>query len=254
MIDDPRIVLERDGHVATLRLNRPEAHNAVSFEMLQALDAALDDLAATPPRLVVLSAVDPGFCAGIDLKESRETTPEFARTRVTTMHRVLGKLRGLPVPVIGALNGVCAGLGCEIAISADIRLAAPAARFSYPEPRVAVPSPTHHLISLIGLGRAQEMLLSARWVDALEAQQTGLVTRIVDDIEQAVVAEVERYLSLSPLSLRRTKENILTALHEGAAAADARHIEGVVEASATQDRKEALAAFAEKRAPNFTGR
>jgi enoyl-CoA hydratase/carnithine racemase len=252
-MNDNRIVLERDEHVATLRLNRPEAHNAVNFEMLRALEAALDDIAASPPRMVILSAVEPGFCAGIDLKESRETTPEFARTRVTTMHRMLTKLRRLPVPVIGALNGVCAGLGCELAISADIRIATSDARFSYPEPRVAVPSPTHHLIRLIGLGRAQEMLLTARWIDAREARDIGLVTRVVDDIGTAVGVEVERFMGLSPLSLRRTKENILKALYEGTDAADVHHIEGVVEAASTADRKEALAAFAEKRAPRFTG-
>src|SRR5690606_21491073 len=113
---------------------------------------------ANPPRVVMLRAAASGFCSGVDLKESREATPEFARKRVTMMHTVLGKLRRMPVPVVAAIDGVALGLGCELAISADIRVASPGSSFGYPEPKVAVPSPAHHLVWLIGLARAQELL------------------------------------------------------------------------------------------------
>src|SRR5690606_17795208 len=109
---------------------------------------------------VVLAAAGKGFCGGVDLKESREADAAFASKRVTLMHEVLRRLRSLPAPLIVAMRGTAAGLGCELAISGDLRIVAPDARLGYPEPRVAVPSPAHHLTHLIGMARAQDMLLT----------------------------------------------------------------------------------------------
>ena len=254
MNDEQSILLERREQTATITLNRPRVHNALNFPALEALAGVLDDLEQNPPRVVVVKGATPGFCAGIDLKESREATSEFANRRVTLMHAVLRRLRRFPAPVITAIDGVAAGLGCELAISGDIRLATPHSRLSYPEPRVAVPSPTHHLIWLIGLSRAQDMLLTARWVHADEAERIGLVTRLVDDLDTATQTEIDRLLTLSPVSLTDTKANIWQAIDAGAAAASQHHIEHVTFAAGTADRQEALAAFAEKREPRFSGR
>lgn len=252
-IDTDLVLLERDRGVATLTLNRPQYKNAVNLQMLQEIDGALDHLMADRPRAVILAASDPGFCSGVDLKESRESTPEFARERVSTMHRVLNKLRQFPAPVIAAADGVCLGLGCELFISADLRLATPESSFGYPEPRVAVPSPAHRLVWLIGLAHAQEMLLTARFIDADEAHRFGLVTRVSGDIGEATQATVEQVSKLSPFSLAKTKENIVLSMESGADAAAGHHIEGVTGAASTRDRQEALQAFAEKREPRFTG-
>jgi enoyl-CoA hydratase/carnithine racemase len=252
-MDEQAIIVGREGEIATITLNRPQVHNALNLPALQQFEEQLDRLTGQAPRVLILCASTPGFCAGIDLKESREATPIFAGARVTTMHRVLWKLRRFPAPVVAAIDGPAAGLGCELAISADLRLVSPTARFSYPEPRVAVPSPGHHLIWLIGLARAQEMLLTARWVHADEAERIGLATRIVDDPGAAAWEMAQHLLTLSSLSLRVTKENIWRAIDDGAEAASHHHISGVTDAAATNDRREALAAFAEKRAPRFTG-
>ncbi len=246
--------LERAGEVASLVVDRPDTRNAIDFDMLQALESHLDALHADPPRLVILRATDPGFCAGIDLKESREASGSFVQTRVATMHRCLRKLRSLPAPVVGAINGVAVGLGCELAISADLRVASEDARFSYPEPRLAVPSPAQHLVWLIGLAKAQDMLLTARWIEAPEAEQIGLATHIASDLDRAVEELADQILDLAPLSMRRTKENLWITITEGIEAASTHHQAGVTEAADTEDRKEALRAFAEKRSPEFTGR
>lgn len=248
------IRLERGDRLAELIIDRPESRNAINFEMLQTLELHLDDLHRNPPRLLVLKAAEPGFCAGIDLKESREASGDFVRTRVTTMHRCLKKLRSLPAPVIGAINGVAVGLGCELAISPDLRVVTPDSRFSYPEPRVAVPSPTSHLVWLIGLAKAQDMLLTARWIEAEEAEQFGLATHIAEDLDRAVLELSDQILDLAPLSMRRTKENLWITMTEGVEAASKHHQDGVTEAADTEDRTEALRAFAEKRPPEFTGR
>ena len=252
-MDEPSILLRAEGEIVSITINRPRVHNAINRTALEYLEGELDRLASDPPRVVILGATPPGFCAGIDLKESREATSEFAGARATIMHRVLSKLRRFPAPVVAAIDGPAAGLGCELAISADLRLASPRARFSYPEPRVAVPSPAHHLIWLLGLARAQEMLLTARWIEAEEAARIGLATRIVDDVDAGARELAEHLLTLSPVSLRVTKENVWRAIDEGAQAGTVHHIAGVAAAADTHDRREALLAFAEKRAPRFTG-
>jgi enoyl-CoA hydratase/carnithine racemase len=253
MTDVP-LRLERSGDIATLIIDRPEARNAINYPMLQALEQYLDELSQDLPRILVIRATDPGFCAGIDLKESREAQSDFVRVRVSLMHRCLNRLRSLPCPVIAAINGVAVGLGCELAISADLRIASPDARFCYPEPRVAVPSPSQHLVWLIGLARAQDMLLTARWIESPEAERIGLATHIAEDLERGVAELVDQIIDLAPLSLQRTKENLWITMTGGVEAASRHHQDGVTEAADTADRKEALRAFAEKRPPNFTGK
>ncbi|TVR73416.1 MAG: enoyl-CoA hydratase/isomerase family protein [Sphaerobacteraceae bacterium] len=252
-MNDSSLRLERSGDLATLTIDRPQARNAINFPMLESLEQALDDLSGNLPRLLVIRAAEPGFCAGIDLKESREARSDFVRVRVGLMHRCLNRLRSLPCPVVAAINGVAVGLGCEIAISADLRIASPDARFCYPEPRVAVPSPSQHLIWLIGLARAQDMLLTARWIEAPEAERIGLATHIAEDLDRGVAELTDQIMDLAPLSMRRTKENLWITMTEGIEAASRHHQDGVTEAADTADRKEALQAFAEKRRPHFTG-
>lgn len=245
--------IRRDGHVVTMTLNRPEVRNAVNHALLEQLDAALDELQRDPPRILILGATAPGFCAGIDLKESRNATAEFAHARVTLMHRVLDKLRRFPAPVITAIDGVCAGLGTELAISGDLRIASPTSRFGYPEPRVAVPSPAFHLVNLVGLSRAQDLLLTARWMGADEAERVGLVSRIAVDVDAAARELADVVARLAPVSLSLTKENLSLSVRIGVEAATRHHIDGVTSAAWSRDRAEALAAFAERREPTFTG-
>lgn len=249
-VESPLIV-EVENDVTTLTLNRPRSRNAVNFELLTMLDETLDRLTADPPRVIVLRGAAPGFSSGIDLKESRETNQEFARKRVSLMHRVLKKLRLIPAPLIVACDGVTAGLGTELLISGDLRFATKSSRMSYPEPRVAVPSPAHRLVWLVGLTTAQDMLLTARWVDADEAEKIGLITRAVDDLEATVNETVEQLRTLSPLALAQTKENLWVSIQAGSEGAAAHHIAAVTLSASTADRREALSAFAEKRAPKY---
>ena len=166
------------------------------------------------------------------------------------MHRVLDKLRRFPSPVITAIDGVCAGLGTELAISGDLRVASPGSRFGYPGPRVAVPSPAHHLVALV---RAQDLLLTARWMGADEGERIGLVSRVADDVDIAARELAAEVAKLSPISLMLTKENMSLSIHAGVEAASRHHIDGVTSAAWTSGRAEALAAFAERREPSFTG-
>jgi enoyl-CoA hydratase/carnithine racemase len=116
-----------------------------------------------------------------------------------------------------------------------------------------VPSPAPHLIRLIGLARAQEMLLTARWVEAEEAAQTGLITRLVEDSEAAARETAAQIAELAPLAVAWTKENISLSIRDGAEAASQHHCSKITFAASTTDRREALAAFGEKRQPHFKG-
>jgi enoyl-CoA hydratase/carnithine racemase len=250
---DEMLLFERDGQVATLTLNRPQVRNAVSLAMLERFDTLLDELYRNRPRAVIIGAVEPGYCAGIDLKEARDATVELVHARVTVMHRVMRKLRHLPVPVITAVNGVAVGFGCELTISGDLRLASPEARFSYSEVRVAVPSPGHQLIWLVGLARAQDLMLTGRWFDASEAERIGFVTRVCPDPNVAARELAEELCLLAPKAVADTKENFRMSVNAGLDAAVQHHIDSVTSATWTGDRREALAAFAERREPRFTG-
>lgn len=253
-MDSQSVILNYDPKVSVIKLNRPSVYNAIRFSDLEALDKAISSFEAEPPRVAILTASAPGFCSGVDLKESREATSQFARKRATLMHSVLARLRSLPFPVIAAIDGVAAGLGCELAISADLRIASPGSRFSYPEPKVAVPSPASHLITLVGMSRAQDMLLTARWIEADEALEWGLVQRVADRPEVAAREMASGLLELSPNSLQKTKEIMELSIRSGLARATNTHIEEVANAADTFDRREALEAFAERRKPRFEGR
>jgi enoyl-CoA hydratase/carnithine racemase len=251
--DHDSVLVERAEHITTVTLNRPRYRNAMNLGALEQIEAVIDECIENPPRAIILRASAPGFCSGIDLKESREVNPDFARKRVTTMHSVLGKLRRMPVPIIAAIDGVAVGLGCELVISADIRLATHGSTFGYPEPRVAVPSPAHHLVWLVGLARAQDLLLTARTIGAEEAASWAIVTRIEGDVEAAALKTARQIAELAPFSIAKTKENIVLSIAPGAEASSRHHIDGVHHAASMSDRKEALLAFAEKRKPIFTG-
>lgn len=253
MDNENLVLVEHDQRVTTITLNRPKLRNAINIDTLGVLDRIADDLTSNPPRVVLLGATAPGFCSGVDLKESREATPDFAHQRVSLMHQVLSKLRRMSVPIVAAIDGVALGLGCELAISADIRIASPDSTFGYPEARVAVPSPAHHLIHLIGLARAQELLLTARFVDGEEAASIGLATRVAGDVWTEARRTAEAIADLAPFAVAATKANIALAIGPGADEAAQHHIDGVHHAATTADRKEALAAFAEKRTATFTG-
>jgi enoyl-CoA hydratase/carnithine racemase len=218
---------------------------------LERLNEIVASIEGRPPRVLILTASDPGFSSGVDLKESREATTEFARTRSTFMQWILQRIRMLPCPVIAAIDGVAIGLGCELAISADLRLAAPSSRFRYPEPAIAVPSPTYYLAQIIGVARTQDMLLTARWIEAEEAASWGLVTTIVEKPLEAAKDLATQMLDLSPMALAKTKENLVIAMQSDMTTAVRHHIDYVAASAGSPDRAEALAAFAERRKPNF---
>lgn len=255
----PVLVSQQRG-VMQLRLNRPQALNALTNEALDALHAALSAGAAdSSVRCVLLSAEgDKAFCVGIDLVERTSLTTEQKGAQSQRVLHVVQALRRFPKPVVAAIGGWCLGAGLELCLACDIRVAAEDARFGFPEMELgAYPGGGGAVLlpRIVGLARAVEWLLSARKISADEASAIGLVTRVVAraDLEPAAGLVADRSTKLAPLAVAALKRSIEASLClplEEAFAADQQLRRPL---DATRDYEEGLRAFKEKRAPIFVG-
>jgi enoyl-CoA hydratase len=253
--------------IAQLTLNRPEKLNSMTAELVQSLHDHLDAIAVDPStRVVVLTGAGRGFCAGLDLG-GYGTTPNTAgmgRTQAgfaTQKHiaSLIPHLRSLPQPVIAAVNGPAAGGGFALVLGSDVRLAARAAKFNAAFIRIGLSAcdigTSWLLPRLIGAARAQELMLTGRVFDAEEAYRIGLVVDLVDDhaLLDTAYAKAEQIMLNAPFGVALTKEGMWSALEiPGMQAAIDLENRQQIMATATADHREAMMAFLERRAPNYT--
>lgn len=245
--------------VATLRLNRPQARNALNMEIKRALAAVLAAIPADDAvRAVLLTGTDPAFCAGGDVKEldASRSAGQVVTRHGWLLESVYEPLARLPVPTVAAVNGVTFGAGLSLMLSCDIAVAREDAVFSLAFSRMGLVPDCGSMWLLpraIGLNRAKELLFTARRFDAAEALSLGLVQRVVtaEDFE-AQSAELARSLARGPkrtlAATKRLLEQASTCTYDEALVLEA-HALGVVMSSA--EHGEALAAFGEKRDPDF---
>lgn len=252
------LVVEVADHVAVVTLSRPEVHNALNDRMLTELRDVLAVLADDDAvgAVVFAGSGTTAFAAGADIGEVAGYT---ARTALDArIQRVFDDIEDFPKPTIAAVNGVALGGGCELAMSCDIRIAAETARFGLPEANLAVlpgAGGTQRLARLIGTGRAIELILTGRQLDAAEARDVGLVTSVVapGDLLGAAREVARRILAQGPLAVRLAKLVVRTGMD-----ADQRTGQ-VVERLAqgllytTEDKREGTTAFLQKRPPDFRG-
>jgi enoyl-CoA hydratase/carnithine racemase len=251
--------------IAVVTLNRPQRMNALTFLAFQELQRLSDQLADDEDvRVLVITGAGRGFCAGLDLDDAATltgmTVAEFMRGQeswaksITSFHR-------LAIPVIAAVNGAAAGAGFSLALAADIRLAAPTARFNAAFIRIGLTGgdcgSSWLLPRIVGLGHASEILLTGRFVDAEEAVQLGLVNRVVpaDQLVDTTLDLADAIAGNSPMGVRLTKQALQSNVAEPSLDV-ALELENRNQAlaSRTDDMMEGLRAFREKRAPVFTGR
>jgi 2-(1,2-epoxy-1,2-dihydrophenyl)acetyl-CoA isomerase len=261
--EDVLLTTDADG-VRTVTLNRPKAYNALTVELKERLLATLRDAAASPEvRAVVLTGAGKAFCAGQDLKEhvALLKAGDSAPLRTVTDHYnpIVRTIVDMPKPVIAALNGPAAGAGAAFAYACDLRLAAASASFVMAFAGVGLgpdSGASWTLQRLVGYGRAAELMLLGRPVDATEALRLGLVGEVVEDGELARRAHaVAANLAAGPtLTYAKIKEVLNAAststLDEALAAEDAAQ----TVLGATADHREAVEAFVAKRKPEFQGR
>ncbi len=268
MIQD-RISISTDEHgVADVRLARPDKRNALDPAMFNALIESSDLLAKdTSLRAVVLSGEGKGFCAGLDFSsfqamsdsgeagEKRPATTDPDEGRIT--HRGQQAVYGwteLPVPVIAALRGHCLGGGIQLALGADIRIAAPDTKMSVLEIRwglVPDMTGTQALINLVGLDVAKELTFSGRMVGAEEALHLGLVTQIADDPHAAALVMAADIAKKSPHAIRAAKRIFNEASKLTVAEGFAMEREEIGRLIGSPNQAESVKAFFEKRDPNF---
>ncbi|MBL0122993.1 MAG: enoyl-CoA hydratase/isomerase family protein [Betaproteobacteria bacterium] len=265
MTANQKVLTRVDGHVVHVTINRPERHNAIDSETNFALEAAISAFAEDDDLwvAVIRGAGDKAFCAGGDIKAMNAAADGGEPYRIPpTGYGGLTSRFDLNKPVIAAVNGLAMGGGFEIALAADIVIAAEHAVFGLPEPLIGVVAYAggmHRLPRQIGMKRAMGLLLSGDSVDARTALDWGLVNEVVPtaELDDAVSRWAQKLLRAAPLALRATKECVRSGLDLSLAEAIARQDNAGYAAlesmRRSRDTLEGIAAFAEKRSPRWTG-
>jgi len=250
-----------DGAYCIVTLQRPERMNALSRTLLEELGLAFRAIAAEPNVRVaiVTGAGDKAFCAGADLRERQGMSENDVRALLGLYRRSFDAIDRCPKPVVAAINGVALGGGFEVALACDLRVAVRAAEVGLPETSLAIipgAGGTQRLSRLIGPGHAKEMILLARRVKADEALKAGLLTAVAEEGETAVAAarRVTAKLAVGPsLAFAAAMEAIDRGFERDIEAGmDLEHL-CYERTLVSADRREALAAFAEKRTPVYRG-
>ena len=255
------IDVERCDGTAVVTVNRPEQLNALDLEHAEALRAHLDELAhdAAVRAVVLTGAGEKAFVAGADIKYMRDLDVLGARRWGELGHAIGALLEGMPKPTVAAINGFALGGGCELALACDLRLASSNARLGQPEVTIGIfPGwgGTLRLARATSLGYAKELIFTGRTVEAAEALDRGLVNAVHEPAELLPEAlELCRSLAgKSPLALSYAKEAVSLALqgeHRANLETEARLFAMLF---SSEDQKEGMTAFVEKREPRFTGR
>jgi enoyl-CoA hydratase len=253
-----------DDGVAIVRLNRPDRMNTLGGSMKEDLEIAFFDYARNDPdvRCVVVTGVgDRAFCAGADIKERAANRPHPAEyfVRQKRTHDLFRRIETFERPVIAAINGVALGGGLEIALSCDIRIAADHARLGLPEVRLGVipaAGGTQRLPRAIGESAAKELIFTGRMLNAGEAQSLGLVSRVVpqDKLMDETMALAREIAAQPPLAVAFAKQAINAGLQVGIDEGLDYERYAAAMLMDTEDRKEGMTAFVEKRKPVFKGR
>jgi enoyl-CoA hydratase len=249
-----------DGRVATVTVNRPEVMNAFDEETLHLLrDTFLDLARREEVGAVVLTGAGKAFVAGADISEMRDKDPLDGRRFAELGQEVTCSIEAAPQPVIAAVNGYALGGGCEVALACDIRLASERARFGQPEVNLGIIpgwGGTQRLSRLCGPGFARELIFTGRMCSAEEAYRWGLVNAVYppDELPAKARELAESIASKSRIVLQQAKLAALRAFDQDLAGGLRLEADLFGLCFATQDQKEGMTAFLEKRAPQFTHR
>lgn len=251
-----------DHRILTVTLNRPDAANALNTQMgRDILDLfsglLIDDRGIR--CIVVTGAGERAFCAGGDLKERLGMSDEVWQRQHALFEQAYYSVMDCPVPIIAAVNGAAYGGGCELALACDFIHAADTARFALTEPRLGIipgAGGTQNLPRAVGLRRAKELIMTTAPFSAAEAQVWGMVNRVVAaaDLMSGAMDTAQRIAANGPVAVRQAKRAMSVGIESDLKTGLAIEVEAYNRTVSTEDRREGVRAFNEKRAPVFTGR
>jgi enoyl-CoA hydratase len=255
------LLFECNAGIGVITLARPQALNALNYEMLKELDNLLDRLTQdeTVKVVIITGSGNKAFVAGADITEMQNLSALNGRKWGKFGQAVFNKLENLPQPVIAAVNGFALGGGCELAMACDIRIAAETARFGQPEVTLGITpgfAGTQRLPRLIGKGRAKELLFTGDIIDAQEAYRLGLVNKVTipEELISTAKALAEKIMSRAEVAVKLCKAAVNEGLDMDIESAIAYEAEVFGLCFATADQKEGMTAFIEKRKAVFIGR
>ncbi|PLX45821.1 MAG: enoyl-CoA hydratase [Deltaproteobacteria bacterium] len=255
------LLVEREGGVVTLTMNRPEKMNSFSLELLREFGEVLGDIAYDPSLqcVIITGAGEKAFCAGADLAERAKMNETEVKKTVATIRRTMDLVENLPAPTIAAINGFAFGGGLEIALACDIRLISENAKVGLTETSLAIipgAGGTQRLPRIIGKAKAKELIFTARRITGADAVEIGLASKCVPQSElleeaKGIAAEIAKN---GPVALRMAKRAVDKGMEMDLASGLAFESSCYEIIVPTEDRVEGLTAFKEKRPPVYKGR
>ncbi len=255
------LLLEIEGKIATVTVNRPKALNALNKEtLLELIDCFKGLMGNDAAQVVILTGSgEKAFVAGADISFMRKLTPLEVRDFANLGQECMATIEKLGKPVIAAVNGFALGGGCELAISCDIRLASDNAKFGQPEVNLGILpgfGGTQRLPRLIGRGRASELIFTGDMIGAEEAWRIGLVNRVVPQAQLLPTCRemAHKIISRGPVAVRLSKDAIIAGLEMDLTRACAYEVDQFALSFTTDDQKEGMDAFLEKRPAQFQGK
>lgn len=255
------IILEKEGKIAIVTINRPKALNALNSETLKEMDWVIDEVEQDEEILAVVltGSGEKAFVAGADISEMKEMSTVQGRKFGILGNKVFRRLENLEKPVIAALNGFTLGGGCELAMACDIRIASTKTKVGQPEVGLGITpgfGGTQRLARLVGLGMAKELIYTGKVIGAEEAFRIGLVNKIVEpeNLLAEAKALANTIASQAPIAVSLCKAAINKGIQTDIDTALSYESEVFGECFATEDQKEGMSAFVEKREKNFKNR
>ncbi|MBA5850838.1 short-chain-enoyl-CoA hydratase [Clostridium sp. cel8] len=256
-MDLKNVIFEKEGKIALITINRPKALNALNTETLTEIDCVIDKIATDEDIFaVILTGSGKAFVAGADISEMKDLNADQGRKFGILGNKVFRKLENLEKPVIAAVNGFALGGGCEISMACDIRIASSKAKFGQPESGLGITpgfGGTQRLTRLVGLGMAKELIYTAKIIKADEALRIGLVNKVVEPekLMDEAKAMANQIIANAPIAVRLCKAAINRGIQTDIDTGIAYESEVFGQCFATEDQKEGMSAFLEKREKSF---